>query len=139
MGVYYNSSFAPVIAQSWELGGFGGSLNDLAGQYLEALLNPVAPMNTFLRGDADGNGNFTGIVDGLFILNFAFIPGNPAPPCFKAADADDSGTFVGIVDGLFILNFAFVPGSPPPPPPGPDICGPDPTADGLDCIVHPCP
>ena len=78
-------------------------------------------------------------MDGLFILNFGFVPGSATPPCLAAADADGSNSFNALVDGLFVLNFAFVPGSPPPPPPGVDACGEDPTADLLGCLSYPCP
>ena len=93
----------------------------------------------FLRGDADGDGTVNGLVDGLFVLNFQFIPGSPEPPCLDAADADDSGSVNGLVDGLFILNFQFAGGAPPPDP-GPMSCGEDPTADATLCAVPPvCP
>ena len=92
-----------------------------------------------LRGDADGNGTFSGLVDGLFVLNYQFVAGAPEPPCLKAADADDSGSFQGLLDGLYILNYQFVVGSPPPPPPGPSACGNDPTADSLTCVTPSCP
>ena len=94
---------------------------------------------TFLRGDANGDGRVSGLIDGLFLLNFGFVPGSPQPPCMSAADADDSGSFSGLVDGLFILNYWFVPGSSPPPPPGPTDCGPDPTNDSLECESPSCP
>ena len=91
----------------------------------------------FLRGDIDGNGTVNGLVDGLFVLAFQFIPGSPAPPCNDADDVDDSGTLNGLVDGLFLLNYQFIPASPAPPNPGPNTCGPDPTGDGLDCAESP--
>ena len=78
----------------------------------------------FIRGDANSDGNFNGLVDGLFILNFQFILGSPIPPCMEAADADNDGGFNGLLDGLYVLNFQFIPGSPPIPPPFPE-CGPD--------------
>ena len=30
--------------------------------------------------DADDSGNVNGLVDGLYVLNFQFVPGSPAPP-----------------------------------------------------------
>ena len=90
----------------------------------------------FLRGDADGDGIISGLVDGLFLLSFQFIPGSPAPPCDDAADVNDDGSVNGLVDGLFLLNFQFVGGSPPPPDPGPIDCGVDPSDDGLACEVY---
>ena len=95
--------------------------------------------NEFVRGDANGDGTLTGLVDGVFILNFQFVPGSAVPPCMDAADVDDNGAFSGLVDGLLVLNYQFVPGTPPPPDPGPTACGPDPTDDPLDCLDPPCP
>ena len=88
---------------------------------------------TFRRGDADGNGTFVGLLDGVFILSFQFVPGSPAPPCMDAADADDDGSFSGLVDAFYLLNYQFLPGNPPPPDPGPFTCGVDPSADALGC------
>ena len=91
----------------------------------------------FLRGDADGDGSFNGLVDGLFIFNYQFS-GGEAPPCMEAADADDSGTFSGLVDGIYALNHQFN-GGPPPGAPHPD-CGVDPEpAMGIGCVTSACP
>ena len=103
------------------------------------VINAPPPVGLFRRGDADANGTFNGLVDGLFILNFQFVPGSPPPPCMRAADFDDDGAVNGLVDALGTLNFQFIMGSPPPPP-GPLDCGPDPTADTLNCVDYPnCP
>ena len=91
----------------------------------------------FKRGDADGNGTFAGLIDGIFILNYAFALG-AEPPCFSAADADDSGTILGLVDGLFVLNYQFL-GTATPPSPGPMFCGFEATPDALSCESYPCP
>ncbi len=105
----------------------------------QLLITPI-PDEFFLRGDADGNGSVAGLPDGLFLLNFAFVAGSPAPPCFDAADIDGSGAVNGLVDGLFVLNYQFVSGSTPPPAPGPVECGPDPTVDAVICTSYPiCP
>ena len=74
----------------------------------------------FIRGDADGDGTANGLLDGVAILSFGFIPGTDPPPCMDAADFDDDGVFNALVDGLGVLNFQFVPGSPPPAPPYPE-------------------
>ena len=92
----------------------------------------------FLRGDANGDGAFDGLLDAIFLLEFQFLMGS-APPCFDAADADDDGMVNGVVDSLRILNFQFIPGSLPPPFPGPFACGGDPTLDELDCDDSSCP
>ncbi|MFQ5653506.1 MAG: hypothetical protein ACE5GW_02100 [Planctomycetota bacterium] len=42
-GIFYGSSFAPVISQSWELGGYGGDGIALVGIYLTALGLPPPP------------------------------------------------------------------------------------------------
>jgi hypothetical protein len=81
----------------------------------------------FIRGNANGNGG-TDLSDGIWTLNFLFR-GGPAPPCPDGADANDDGD-VDLSDVIFTLNYLFR-GGPEPPAPGPDVCGPDPTADGL--------
>lgn len=115
------------------LGSFAADLGiDSGAAYVYRVIS-----SDFARGDADANGTFNGLVDGLFTLAFQFIPGSAAPPCMDAADADDSGTFNGLIDALFMLNFQFIPGSPPIPPP--TACGEDPTDDPLGCNDYPCP
>ena len=90
-----------------------------------------------MRGDADGNGVFNGLVDSLFTLEFQFQNGE-FPPCPESADADGNGIFNGLVDALFVLEHQFQ-GGPPPPAPYPD-CGPDPEPKtSLDCGANACP
>ena len=97
----------------------------------------VTAAPTFIRGDADGNAVFNGLVDGLYILSFRF-QGGPSPPCMEAADANGSGQFGGLVDGLYVLSHQFQ-GGPPPPPPYPS-CGVDPEPMmSLGCANSTCP
>ena len=86
----------------------------------------VAPTG-FRRGDSNASGDLN-ITDGVFVLNYLFL-GGPEPPCQDAADSDDNGA-LNITDGVRILNYLFL-GGPAPSAPGPDTCGPDPTADDL--------
>ncbi len=97
----------------------------------------VAPLPTyangsFIRGDVDQDGTVNALVDGLFLLGFAFLPGSPPPPCLDAADVDDNGIVNGLVDVIYLLNSQFIPGSPFPPPPYPEV-GLDLTPDSLGC------
>jgi hypothetical protein len=95
---------------------------------------PPARAADFIRGDTNASGA-RDLSDGIALFNFLFV-GGAEPPCADAADADDSGG-LDLTDGIFLLNFLFSGGSPPPPPL--DGCGPDPTADGLDCAAsEPC-
>ena len=84
----------------------------------------------FVRGDADGNGSFLALVDGLFLLEFGFT-GGAAPSCEDAADIDDNGELQPILDTLYALSFAFVNGPAIPDPF--DECGVDTTIDALLC------
>ena len=87
----------------------------------------------FIRGDSNGDGIFNGVVDGVVLLAYQFVPGSPIPPCIEAVDADGNGIFNGVVDGVFLLACAFIPGSPCMPLPYPD-CGIDPDPDNsLGC------
>ena len=116
-------------------------INEFSALLLNGVVNLVAGASqVFLRGDADGDANFNGLIDALFILAFQF-QGGPTPPCMDAADVNDDGIFNGLSDGLFALAFQFQ-GGPPPPPPGPFLpCGSDPTPDqgGVDlgCDTQP--
>ncbi len=110
--------------------------------YCETLGNPVVNVNvadtsastffptvsggtvstgiSFRRGDADSDGDFVGLLDGIFILNYQFT-GGATPACLEAADLDGDGSIVGLLDGVFALAFQFT-GGPPPPAPGVE-CG----------------
>jgi hypothetical protein len=83
----------------------------------------------FRRGDANGDGG-TDISDGIRILGVLFL-GLPQSECLDASDANDSGE-VDISDGIAIFSYLFL-GGLTPPAPGPDLCGPDPSADALSC------
>ena len=96
------------------------------------LASAVIPTEDFIRGDADGDGSFNGLVDGLWVLNFGFTGGD-APPCLEAGDGDGDGLVNPLVDGVYILLHGFAGGDPPPAPY--PACGPDPdpgTSVGCD-------
>jgi hypothetical protein len=89
----------------------------------------------FRRADSNATGDLN-ITDGVFVLNYLFL-GGPEPPCQDAADANDDNQ-LNITDGVFILNYLFLGGTTPPAP-GPDVCGPDPSADDLPpCTYENC-
>ena len=100
-------------------------------------------LKEFRRGDVDGNGLASPLIDALTLLQYLHL-GGLTPPCMDAADADDDGV-VGLVDAQYLLMWGFsIPHTPPPPAPGPTACGPDPLGDplydGLDCSTTPvCP
>jgi hypothetical protein len=79
----------------------------------------------FKRGDADASGALD-LTDAIFTLQHLFM-GGTKPPCVDAADSDDSGA-LDLTDAIYVLQFLFMGGTKPLPP-GPDSCGPDPTAD----------
>lgn len=81
----------------------------------------------FQRGDASADGSVD-ISDALTGLRHLFLGG--ALTCRKAADTDDNGS-LEMADSLFLLNHLFRGGDAPPAPF--DSCGPDSTADSLDC------
>lgn len=104
--------------------------------YCFVLLLGMAPVGAvdFRRGDSGADGNVD-ISDVLFTLNYLFVQGE-TPTCLDAADADDSGA-VNLPDAVFTLHYLFTQGQVLPDP-GPTVCGPDPTADNLDCAVYDC-
>lgn len=136
VGVFYDTDapFGKVISQSWEFGGYDGDRNALMAQYIDAM-GTTTPTSGFRRGDANSDATFD-ISDAIYLLA-GFFTGGPAPACADAGDANDDGG-LDIADAVYVLAALFTPSSPAPPAPGPDQCGDDPTADGLDCAVA-CP
>lgn len=96
------------------------SLDEIA-----ALSRATTPFcgTTFLRGDCNGDGAFSGIADAVFHLRSNFLGGGP-PPCNAACDANSDGNTGGVVDAIYMLTHAFR-GGPPPSPPFPN-CGASP-------------
>ncbi len=82
------------------------------------------------RGDVDGNGSTSALLDALFLLTWGFSDGD-TPPCLAAADCDGNGVTSALLDGLYLLMWTFSDGEPPPDP-GPTVCGPDP--NDLECV-----
>ena len=71
------------------------------------------------------------------IYDLAFLFSNGPGVCLDAQDNNDDG-LVDIADPVYSLAFNFSGGSPPLAPW--PACGPDPTADSIDCSVAPiCP
>ena len=97
-----------------------------------SVVNTGGQPTGFRRGDADAVGAIN-LTDGVFLLNFLFL-GGPPPPCDDAADANDDGV-LNITTGVFVFNWLFL-GGPQPTAPGPTACGPDPSADELDCASY---
>ena len=94
------------------------------------------PDPPFIRGDVDGDGNLSTLVDALFLLGFGF-GGGPSPICLEASDVDGDGAFNALVDVLYLLAFGFQSG-PPPTIPYP-LCGDDPDLPGnLGCDPNGC-
>ncbi|MCI0634567.1 MAG: proprotein convertase P-domain-containing protein, partial [Actinobacteria bacterium] len=98
--------------------GDDGSLDAWCLRLLEA--SPQGP--AFIRGDADGNGTVSFLLDALFVLLYQFVSGSDVPPCLEAADVDGNAEFSGLLDALYQLSAGFIGGAPPPPSPYPE-CG----------------
>ena len=69
-----------------QIDGVGNEISSfLAGEtWISAVdVIPAAPVSPqlFIRGDANGDGTFAGLTDGLFILTAQFVAGSPQPPC----------------------------------------------------------
>lgn len=142
VGLFYASTVAPVIAQSFEFGGYTGDAAELAAAYASALagdLPPVEEGDPFVRGDWDQDGLLV-IGDPINVLSFIFDPAYDTPPaCPDSADANDDGVLT-IADAIFLLSYIFGGSDTPPPAPGPSTCGPDPTPDTLPaCDYDGCP
>ena len=57
------------------------------------------------------------------------------PACEDGCDANDDGT-LALDDAIAALTTLFSGGAPLPPP---SSCGADPSDDGLECAMPPCP
>ncbi len=133
VAIYYNSTFAPVLTQSFEFGGFGGDQVGLAALYLQAF-NPLPPEPIFDRGDCNGDSGID-IGDAVFELDVLFGGGGTTAPCDDACDTNDDGG-IDIADAVNTLTQLFGGGAGFPAPTG--TCGVDPTPDALGCATD-CP
>ena len=85
---------------------------------------------SFRRGDADRDGVLA-LTDAILTLGTLFL-GTGELRCLNAADANDDGK-VDVADAIASLSHLFL-GTLEIPPPGPTVCGPDPTPSGsLSC------
>jgi hypothetical protein len=90
----------------------------------------------FRRGDADGDGRVA-LNDPVVLLGSLFL-GQGDVPCPDGADFDDIDG-VQLNDAVLALTFLFR-GVDLSAPPGPHVCGPDPTPDALEpCTTTGCP
>ncbi|MCA9285464.1 MAG: hypothetical protein KDA22_09630 [Phycisphaerales bacterium] len=97
------------------------------------LAGTASAQSDFIRGDANDDASID-IADPVATLELLFVSGTTN--CFDALDSNDDGG-VDIADAVFSLSFLFSGGASPSAP-FPD-CGPDPTADSLDCVATSCP
>jgi len=126
----------PVI---YESGGFKSPLNEsnrfgpateIHGSHV---LYPEAALKPFVRGDGNVDGRVD-LSDAISTLNYLFL-GAAVPGCVRAADVNDDGT-LGLSDAVYLLVSLFQ-GGRLIPPPYPN-CGPDTTADSLNCVETTC-
>lgn len=114
----------------------GQAADNLAFEEVTISVTGGVVVPVFRRGDSDSNGKLE-LTDAVKILTFLFS-GGTAPGCLDAGDADDNGE-LQLTDAVRILGYLFL-GGVAPLPPGPDVCGPDPTTDdplGCDSYAPP--
>ena len=70
----------------------------------------VVVLETFIRGDADGDGQII-VSDVVYLINYLFIAG-PAPVPLEAGDADSDGE-INVSDVVYLTNYLFIGGPPP--------------------------
>ena len=87
-----------------------------------------APVPTFRRGNVNDDDLYD-LSDSVKMINALFRGEIADLLCFDAADTNDDGRF-DISDPIYALQWFFLDGDPLPAP-GPQLCGPDPTADTL--------
>ncbi|HIA26745.1 MAG TPA: hypothetical protein EYN79_01265 [Planctomycetes bacterium] len=101
---------------------------------LLVLLTSSVSAQTFIRGDANGDGDVDFYLgDSVALLEHLFS-GCASVVCDDAADANDDGS-LSTADVIFNLTSGMSSTALPGPYPG---CGPDPTVDSLVCAVS-CP
>jgi hypothetical protein len=136
LGVFRRDQAADfaLLSVSFEFGGVTHTREEralLMQLYLTAL---ESPRPVFRRGDVDGTAEVS-LTDAIQVLGFLFLAEALGQDCLDAADVDDDGV-VGLTDVVVVLGYLFLAG-PPPAPPGPSICGPDPTEDDPLPDCHP--
>ena len=92
------------------------------------MLSSEAKPAQFRRGDADGDGGIA-LTDAIVTLGALFL-GEAPLQCEDAADVNDDGT-VDLSDAVAALAYLFQ-GGDEIPPPGPQVCGPDPSRRQTD-------
>lgn len=70
----------------------------------------VVVLETFIRGDADGDGQIAAS-DVVYLINYLYIHG-PAPVPLEAGDANSDGV-VDAADVVYLINYLFIHGPPP--------------------------
>ncbi len=125
-----------VIATSSNSGSAGERFDVCRVEFLSrcTTCTDVPPEPQLRRGDSNGDGKLD-ISDAIKVLGFLF-GGMQPPTCRDSADANDDGR-TDIGDAISILSHLFAAAGPLPAPFG--ACGPDPTADTLECVTYqPC-
>ncbi len=130
--VVYGLGFGPTGHRVADLDRDGAldviGFNSLSAMILFGNPDPTSAGN-FRRGDPNGDGLIV-LTDAVAIL-FHLFGGLGPLTCADGGDADDNGT-IEVTDSILILNWLFT-GGPAPSAPGPNVCGPDPSQDGLQC------
>jgi len=117
------------------VGAFNGTIACDHGVFANAVLvleSGQPGETTFKRGDINADGTLN-IADPIALLGTLF-GGEADPPCRDAADANDDGA-INIADPIAILGYLFGGEGDLPPPFA--SCGPDPTADDIECESFP--
>ncbi len=88
----------------------------------------------FIRGDANGSGTVN-LTDAILVANNIFAQRHVFFDCKDMLDANDDGN-LDSTDPVTIINWFYNNGPAIPEPF--DVCGLDPTDDGLDCVHSNC-
>jgi len=106
-----------------------------AGEHVGTSVGPAGTSTavSFKRSDVDGNG-VTEMSDAMTILSYLFL-GGASLPCLDAADVNDSNS-LDVSDAVGVLLWLYS-GGLVPVDPGPQTCGPDPTASDFPRCEYP--
>ena len=70
----------------------------------------VVVLETFMRGDADGDGQIN-VSDVIYLINYLY-KGGPQPVPLESGDANSDG-IINSADIVYLINYLFVGGPPP--------------------------
>ncbi|MEE8149941.1 MAG: hypothetical protein V3T75_05760, partial [candidate division Zixibacteria bacterium] len=77
-----------------------------AGPFDDWFVDNINISLPYICGDVNFDGEFVGIIELTYLVDFVFR-GGPPPPFLPAADVNGDGEFVGILELTYLVDFVF--------------------------------